>query len=457
MINYKLFNHQIEGVKKAIARNGNYAFWWSCGIGKCLAALEVFKQLRINNPTLKMLVFAPKSILVTSWLTDIERFTAFKSGLLKETDQGDILVINYEAAISKNGLAKIMKLVSSGDWFCVCDEASRTKNASSLTSKTLLKLKPYFKHRLVMTATPISNNELEIFTQISFICDILPKSYFQFRNMYAHLERNGQRMMTQGMVMNKYAMQTAFRQGFKYTVSAANREKLLKLIDPYCDWVDKESVIDLPEKIDMYRTIELSAEERRCYKSMRDELVLEIGEDIAVASVALAKLSKLREISSGFVYDAEGKVLKIGRSKFNELAALIEELGSKQVIVFAQYRYEIEQIQEMLPNSVTLYSGTQDKDQSILDFKSGKAKYLIGHPKSMAFGHTLTNCSNMIFFSLDYSWESYEQSRNRIHRVGTTSACTYFHLLAAGTIDEQILKVLQKKIDLQEAIRNIIE
>lgn len=456
MIEYKLFKHQIEGARRAIQKGGNYAFYWSCGIGKALAALEVFKQLRINNPNLRMLVFAPKSILVTSWLTDIERFTNFTAGLLKETDKCDISVINYESAISKNGLAKIIKLISTGDWLCVCDEASHTKSAGSLTSKTLLNLKPYFKHKLVMTATPISNNELEIFTQISFISDILPKSYYQFRNTYAHLERNGRQLVTQGMVMNKYAMQTAFRQGFKYTVSAANREKLLKLIAPYCHWVDKEQVLDLPEKIDLYRTIELSAEERKAYKSMKEELIVEIGQDIAVASVALAKLSKLRELSAGFVYNAEGKVMNTGRSKFNELSALIDELGNKQAIIFAQYRYEIEQIQEMLPNSVTLYSATKDKDQSIIDFKSGKAQYLIGHPKSMAFGHTLTNCNNMIFFSYDYSWESYEQARNRIHRFGTTGACTYFHLVAKDSIDEAILKILQKKCDLQDALREII-
>jgi len=136
---------------------------------------------------------------------------------------------------------------------------------------------------------------------------------------------------------------------------------------------------------------------------------------------------------------------------------LLEEIGNKQVIIFAQFRYEIEQIQAMIPGSVTLYSQTDDRAQSVDDFTSGKAQYLIGHPKSMAHGLNLQHCQYMIFFSLDYSYEAYEQARNRIHRINQRGACTYFHLLAAGTIDEQILKVLQKKIDLQEAIRGIIE
>jgi len=452
-----LYKHQIEGIKRAIDNNGKYAFFFDCGIGKCLTALKTFEQLKLKDQGLRMLVFAPKSILITSWISDIKQYTDFTVGMLKDTNKGDILLINYELAIAKSGINKIAKLISSGRWMACCDESSRMKNYDSQTTKLLISLKWQFQHRLILSATPCPNTELELWGQIEFISTVLPNKFTQFRNLYFQLSRGNQVMVPNGTMMNRYTMGNLYRTGWKYTITPQKRELLMKMIASCCYWVRKEDVLDLPEKIDEIRQIELSRDELKAYKSMKDDLIAEIGDDIAVASVALAKLMKLRQITSGFAYSLEGKALPIGNSKLNELQALLEEIGNKQVIIFAQFRYEIEQIQSLLPGSVTLYSQTDDKEASINQFKNGEAKYLIGHPKSMAHGLNLQCCQNMIFYSLDYSYEAYEQARNRIHRIGQQGSCTYFHLIAKDTIDEAILKVLQKKIDLQEAIRGIIE
>src|SRR3990167_2414072 len=123
----------------------------------------------------------------------------------------------------------------------------------------------------------------------------------------------------------------------------ANREKLMKQIEPICHWVRKEDALDLPEKIDEVREIQLSSDESRAYKEMRTELITEIRGSEIVAQVALAKIMKLRQITSGFAYTVDGAVSKIAErsSKLKELENVLEEIGQKQVIIWVQFKEEV--------------------------------------------------------------------------------------------------------------------
>jgi len=164
---------------------------------------------------------------------------------------------------------------------------------------------------------------------------------------------------------------------------------------------------------------------------------------------------KLRQITSGFAYN-EGAVLSIGKpSKLIELESLIEELGNTQIIIWVNFKFEAHQVIESLTKIgtvTTLYSETKDKDRSIEDFKTGRARFMVANPHSAAHGLTLVNCSTMIYYSLDYSYEAHRQSQHRIHRIGQTKTCLYIYLLAENTIDEDILNVLNGKKTLQNII-----
>ena len=100
---------------------------------------------------------------------------------------------------------------------------------------------------------------------------------------------------------------------------------------------------------------------------------------------------------------------------------------------------------------------TEDKDESIRAFRDGRARFLVAHPASAAHGLTFINCSLQIFFSMDFSLERYEQAKARIHRAGQVNKCTYVHLIAKDTIDEQILEVLRRKGDVQKIIYEIVK
>lgn len=461
-----LYKHQQLAVDFAVGNQGCCALFHDPGLGKTRTCLEVFKHYRAFQPNLKLFVVCPLSLVNAAWGEDIKRFTEFSYAPFKELKDKvpDIVVINYEALISKRYLPKVERLIRTFNFMCVLDESSRLKNNKSVTTKTLLDLAGDFKYRLVASGTPMPNSELELWGQIRFIQpDVLPTSFYAFRNTYFHLERWGQVMHLTGQYLSRDQMREYLSSGWKYVISAANRRRLMEEINPFANWVKKEEALDLPEKIDEVREIELNAKEWKAYEEMRDFLITEIEGEEITAQVALAKLMKLRQATAGFFYSETGEVVEIGQStKLKELEEVIEELGNQPVIIWVQFHHEVRSIEKLLAAKygadqvVTLYADTKDKEDSINRFKSSQVRYLIAHPKSAGHGLTFINCSAMVFYSLDYSYEAHTQARDRVHRIGQKKSCLYIYLIARDTIDEELLQVLQRKKGLQEAVYALV-
>lgn len=459
-----LYRHQKEAIEFAISNRGFCALFHDPGLGKTRTGLEVFSYYKKQKPDLRLLVVCPLSLINSAWGEDIKKFTGFSSAPFKELKKlktvSDIVIINYEALISKKNFPVIEQLISRFPFMCILDESSRLKNNKSITTKTLLNLSEYFQYRLVASGTPMPNSEVELWGQMNFVYpELLYKSFYKFRNTYFHLERNG--IMRQGSAyMSKDELREIFSEGWKYAITDENRKHLMNEIQPFTHWVKKEDALDLPEKIDEVREVVISAPERKAYKEMAEMLITEIDGVEVTAQIVLTKLMKLRQVTSGFLYSESGGSLQIGKSKLKELENVLEELGHQQVIIWAQFHYEIRAIQQMVKEKfgevVTLYSGTDDREDSINRFKSGDVQYLIAHPRSAAHGLTFVGCSSMVFFSLDYSFEAHAQARDRIHRIGQTSSCLYVYLIANDSIDGELLNVLQRKKSLQDVVYGIV-
>ncbi len=458
-----LYRHQIDAVQFAVQNNGQCALFHDPGLGKTRTSLEVFSRYKTRHPSLRLLVVCPLSLVGAAWGKDIEKFTNFSWSPFKTLKRAlpDIVVINYEALISKKNLSNIEAMIFKNKFMCALDESSRLKNHKSVTTKTLLRLAPAFPYRIISSGTPMPNSELELWGQISFIRpDVLPASFFSFRNNYFHLERNGQRMPS-GKYMNRLEMQNMLSRGWSYTITQENRKKLMNTIQPFTNWVKKDEALDLPEKIDEMREVILSSQEHKAYREMKRHLITELEGKEVTAPAALAKLMKLRQATSGFLYDTSGQALLAGKSsKLKELSCVLEELGKQPVIIWVQFHHEVEMVLEMIQTkfgqAATLYSKTEDRDNVITAFQNKQVQYLIAHPKSAAHGLTFVHCSAMIFFSLDYSYESHAQARDRIHRIGQHKTCLYLYFIAKDSIDEQLLNVINRKQKLQDVVYALI-
>ena len=445
MLTLELMQHQINALEFLEKRNGRAALFVEMGLGKTIIAAKYIENL----PGYKTLVVCPKSLIKSAWMHDVTRFTGLTVCNLRDgVHDADIYICNYEFILQEKNFKAIEKMVSNGRWIAVLDESSRIKNHRSKTAQILLDLRKYFEKRIILTATPAPNNEMEYWPQIKFISDdVFSGSFYAFRNKYFHLQ-NPRGQVRQGSVFSKEEHRKLMQYGFKYTMTDAKRADLVERISHVSFIASKEKWLDLPEASDEIRLVEMTPEQKRLHNDMKRHAIAEIREQMIPANVALTKIMKLRQITSGFLINPEGENIPLQRSpKLDELLATIEQMGAEQVIIWCQFKWEIETLAKVLPDCVTLYSQTKDQDESIRAFKSGEARFLIAHPKSAGHGLTFINCRYQIFYSLDYSWETYFQARGRVHRIGQTKNCVYVHLICENSIDEVLLSALKRKED----------
>ncbi len=300
---------------------------------------------------------------------------------------------------------------------------------------------PPIPHRYCLSGTPAPNSFEEYWGQIKFIAG--PGRAFHdnvtaFRSRYFHSEPIG----------NTGAVRRTFIPAFQ--------DEFMARIQKYAHVVKKEDAVDLPEQTHLVRRVTLSAAERAAYDTFKNEMVLRFADSTVLSTNALVEIMKLRQLAGGWIYDSDGTAHKTGDSKLRELKDLLAEIGSRQVIIWANYKTEFEHLMAELPGSGTLYSGTADREGTIQAFKAGKIQYLIANPASAGHGLTFVNCSDAVYYSLSHSYELLKQSQDRIHRIGQRNACTYHYLLAAGTIDAAIYRVLRQKGDVSNAVLNYL-
>ena len=450
----RLFKHQIEGV--GIGRQGSRAFFWDCGTGKSCLGLNIIKHWKAlgDGPAL---VVCPLSIIDAAWIEDCKKFTPFlsivslhaKSPATRKqrlAEKHDIYVANFETfkSLFKEIQKKRFKVL-------IVDESSKMKDPRSQITRSLLAMagvktrgkdgKTFVPdwivpNRYVLSGTPAPNDESEYWSQIKFITgpgnDVFNDNYYAFRGRYFYsipLGRTGQ---------NLWKFRKDCRDEFANKLSEVSHV------------VRKADAIDLPDQVHEIRHVELSKEERKAYDTFENELVIQFANETILGSNSLVEIMKLRQLTSGFCY---GDVThQTGKSKQNELLSLLEEIGKQQVIIWCNFKYEIAELLKALPSSDALWSGTPDRGKTINAFQNGQFQYLIANPQSAAHGLTFTNCNYAVYYSLNYSYELQKQSEDRIHRIGQTNKCTYYHLLARKSIDEIIYRAVNNKAELSNEI-----
>ena len=157
----------------------------------------------------------------------------------------------------------------------------------------------------------------------------------------------------------------------------------------------------------------------------------------------------------------DGETKEIKSNRMNELLNILEETDGK-VIIWANYRFDIQNIQKTLSDKfgsetvATYYGDTKDKDrQDIVDRfqdKNSKLKYFVGNPSTGGYGLTLTAANTVVYYSNTYDLEKRMQSEDRAHRIGQNDKVLYIDMIAEGTIDEKIVHSLRDKIDIASAV-----
>lgn len=427
-------------------------------VDKTLTAISVAGAMFQRGLIKKVLVTAPTSVC-SVWPNDFNTFADFKFKVnvmlgtkqkriaqLEELERfpfGDVLlvaVINYESTWRDGIKEKIM------DWhpdLIIADESQRIKTHDANQSKAMHELGDIAKYKLILSGTPVQNNCLDLFSQYRFMDKrIFGTNFYAFRNKYC--------------IMGGYQKYQVV--GFK------NKEDLIKREYSVAYRVTKEECLDLPEQIFETRKLQFSEKEMKLYKQIKEQSFaeLESGGQITAATV-LTKMLRLQQLTGGFLIkdDAE-KPVQISDAKINALEDIIDDYvleTGKKLVVFARFRAELDLIEKLLKKKKLQYGmiygdiKLDDRGDIVKDFQTNPdTKVFVAQIDTAGLGITLTAADTCVYYSVNFNYAAYSQSLARIHRIGQRNNCTYIHLLVDKTIDEQVLKALEKKEDIAKTI-----
>jgi SNF2 family DNA or RNA helicase len=283
---------------------------------------------------------------------------------------------------------------------------------------------------------------LDLYTQCEFLSpDLLGfASFFTFRARYAvmqQIEMGGRQML-----FPKY-----------YT----NLDELTEKLKTFSYRVKKKDCLDLPEKLYTTRHVQLTVKQAEVYNRLKKYAYAIINQDEVSFQNKLTEILRLHQVANGFVNSDDGTVQVFDDCpKMAELLNILEETEGK-FIIWANYVQNIKTIISKLKEKygdksvVSIFGevSTEDRQKAVTRFQNDSScRFFVGNPSTGGYGLTLTAANYVVYFSNSYNLEVREQSEDRAHRIGQEENVTYIDLMALGTIDEFIVKALDKKLKL---------
>jgi SNF2 family DNA or RNA helicase len=461
----KPYKHQLTALEKSWSKK-EYGYFMEMGTGKSKVLVDNMAMLYDKGKINGALIIAPKGVY-TNWLSQeipnhlvdhikpkMVLWTALTSKtkdkeyqqLFKPDFDLHILIMNVEALSTKKGVEFAYKFLRSHKTLMTVDESTTIKNPSAKRTKNILLLGKQAQYRRILTGSPVTKSPLDLYSQCSFLNENLldHASYYSFRNRYAiMIDRNfgGRRVQIVG--------------------SYQRLEELESKLKAFSYRVQKADCLDLPKKIFINRTVDLTPEQKSAYATMKSAALAQLKGKMATAPHVLTQLMRLHQITCGHLKSDDGEITNFKHNRIEELIDVIDEMEGK-VIIWANYVHDIEQITKELQKEygegcVVQYYGkvsSEDRQTAIKKFQDPKSnvKYFIGNTQTGGYGITLTAASNVIYYSNSYDLEKRLQSEDRAHRIGQHKPVTYVDLIAEKTVDEKIIKALRKKINIASEV-----
>ena len=164
--------------------------------------------------------------------------------------------------------------------------------------------------------------------------------------------------------------------------------------------------------------------------------------------MAATLAGKLLQMANGAVYDDERNVIPIHEAKLDALGEIVDTSAGNNLLVFYAYEHDRQRILERFPKA-RVFSGPKDAE----DWNAGKIEMLLCHPASAAHGLNLQFGGHIIvWYGLTWSLELYQQANARLPRPGQKETVIIHHLIAQGTLDERVMRVMREKNATQEAL-----
>ena len=313
----------------------------------------------------------------------------------------------------------------------VIDELSSFKNHQSQRWKALRKVRPRIKRMVGLTGTPASNGLMDLWAEVYLIDGGQRLGRFIGRYREAYFKPSGMNPYT-GVVYNYVPMPGA-------------EEAIYDRISDIAVSMKALDYLDMPEYLPVTHVVEMDGRERELYEEMKKDLLVTVeGEEIDAANAA-ALSGKLLQMANGAIYGEDGNAVKIHDKKLLMLEDLIEQANGQNVLVAYWFRHDHERIIEHL--KVKGYAPRDIKTEAdIADWNDSKIQVGLISPASAGHGLNIQKGGHiLIWFSLIWSLEMYQQTNARLWRQGQTEVVTAHHIVCKDTVDEDVIKALEHK------------
>ena len=429
---------------KFVIQNAGAALFLDPGLGKTSIFIAAFKILKKEKLVRKALVIAPLRVCYLVWPKELAKWKDF-DGLTMEILHGkdkeknlhkpaDIYIINPE------GLEWLLKqdIKKLGFDILGVDESSKFKASNTKRFKLLKAVLHLFKRRIIMTGSPSPNSMMDLFSQI-YIVDggaSLGKFITHYRNNYFYPSGFG---------------------GYEWKLQDGAEKRIQDKIKPVTLRLEAKDYLELPELIENNIYIQLPKLAREAYKEMEDELFVALKNGDVVAANAAAASIKCRQIANGGVYDDDHNTFHLHTEKAEAVKDIVEELQGTPALVAYDFEHDLARLLKVLGKDTPyIGGGVSPKRSAEIEraWNAGELPVLLGHPASVAHGLNLQNAGNhVIWHSLTYNFENYDQFVKRILRQGSKHKQVFcHHIIAEQTVDVAILTALKFKDSTQRSL-----
>lgn len=398
------------------------------GLGKTVTTLTAVRDLQLDLELGRVLVVGPPRVVKKTWPDEIREWehtqritytrlnTTTKQRKRRLKDATDLHLISAD-------LIPWLDIETCGkhDYdMIVIDESTLFKSQSSKRWKAMRRLVQHARYVVLLTGTPSAQGLTDLWGQI-FLLD------------------GGARLGTETAFKQRY-FDSGYGENARLVPKEWAEEAIRNKIEDIVFTLLGSDYLELPPLIENVINVDLDEEMMKTYKRFVREYVLEMmeGNDInAVSAGALTQ--KLQQVANGSVLDNEGVRHELHRHKLDALHDLVEESAGQPMMVAYSHRADIDRIKREFPYAILL----GNNPQTITDWNEGKIQMLLVHPKSAGHGLNMQHGGScIVWFGTTWSAELHQQLIKRLHRSGQTRPVIVHYILAAGTIDQRIMKSL---------------
>ncbi|MCK5854198.1 MAG: DEAD/DEAH box helicase, partial [Sulfurovaceae bacterium] len=413
------------------------------GLGKTVQTLAFLQLLKHRGELTKPCLIVMPTSLIGNWKNEIKKFTPDLTYLelygidradkFKKIVEHDIILTTYQLAQRDEEKYQKIEFL-----YIILDEAQKIKNPKT---KMAIAIKSFSsKHKLALSGTPIENHLGELWSIFDFLMEGFLDNLKTFKAFY----------------------QTPIEQEHDFK----RRELLNKKIAPFILRRTKEEVVtELPPKTEIIKRATFSPKQAKLYENIRVTMEKKVREAIKGKGLSrshitiLDALLKLRQVC------CDPQLLKLESAKNVKESAKLEmfleliddlNLEGRKILVFSQFTSMLSIIEEQIKKRKIVYTkltgSTRKREEAIEKFTKGDAKIFLISLKAGGVGLNLVEADTVIHYDPWWNPAVENQATDRAYRIGQDKAVFVYKLIVENSIEEQIIKLQEKKKALQAGI-----